>query len=206
MTNAEIKYRLKKFTMFSPEHIGKKFHVHEGNENEFYFSGFIFRNEEVIPYNLVMFNKYDKSENYINLKPTLLILLKYLNILHACLVLQALIDKYHREVKLVEDNILENLKHYDKRFKHKSTIHVTKHRSRERKFIASDKLRDDKRWNTLLISTFYEGCFINLLSEYKRQRPSSILMLYPSKYELVACENKHRQSIILQKRQNKRYD
>ena len=194
MKNKEIKELLSEFLYYAPEELQKKFAIHEGKDDEFYFYGLIFRDEEVMPYDMVMFDKNDQSETYINLKPTLLEISKSLNILHSCLVLVALIDKYYREIAVIENNILKYLQYYDPRFKHKSIHHVTKHRSRERKFIKSDKLRDDKRWNTLLLSTFKKGCYTEKFSKYRGERPSSVFMLYPSKHEIIAYQNQYRKS------------
>lgn len=203
MTNTEIKNELLEFLIFAPDEIKKLFHFHEGDDSEFYFCGFIFRNEEVLPFDIAVFDSKDQSQNYINLKPTLLEIAKNLNLLHACFVLNALTDKYTRETAVVENNIIENLKYYDSRFKHKSTIHITKHRSRERKFIKSDKFQDDKRWNTLLISTFYKTSYVKLLGEYRREGLATLFMYYPCKEELITYQNEYSKSIKLRKRQNK---
>lgn len=204
MTNAEIKEKLSEYLILAPEEMQRRFAVHDGNPEEFYFYGFIFRNEEVIPYDLSLFDKYDQSESYVNLKPTLLYLLKTLNLLHACVALAALIDKYHREIKVVENNIIENLKYYDPRFKSKFIWHIKKHRSRERKFIKSNKFQDDKRWNNLLIRTFNETCYSSWLGEYRNERSASFFMLYPCKHEFLANQDEYRKSLAIRKREDNR--
>lgn len=194
---------LQQYIYFAPENIQAKFangysfdsDAWRGNIGDCWYSGLLFRDNEVFAQNIYIFNSLDKYKpEYLNITTTFNSLLKHYNIFHACIVVKSLLKKYYRESNLTE-NLIIYIKNDNPNLKPRFRYSITKHHSRERKFISSDEAGVSRLWTEMLHKSFLQQrCRFDALEAMRSERPDSLYFAYEYERELVPTPNppKHR--------------
>ena len=197
---------LQQYIFFAPEEIQAKFangyafdsNEWRGNISDCWYSGFLFRDNEVFAQNIYIFNSSDKYKpEYLNVTETFNLLLKFYNIFHACIVMKSLLKKYYRESNLIE-NLIIYIKNDNPNLKPRFRYNITKHHSRERKFISSDKDRFQRFWTEMLHQCFIQQRrMFNTFESLRWERPDSLYFTYGEEPKLLLPTNppKYRGSV-----------
>ena len=214
---------LQQYIYYAPEHIQAKFaNGYEllsaewrGNIGDCWYDGLLFRDNEVYAQNIYTFRPQNKYKpDYLNVTQTFNHLLKFYNIFHACLVLKSLIKKYYRESNLTE-NLIIYIKNDHPNLKPRFRYNITKHHSRERKFINSEEDSFPGLWTTMLHESFIrQRCRFSAFESLRKERPDSLYFTYGEGAKLVSTPNppKHRRDIhghehgISHRKKRKRFD
>ena len=189
---------LQQYIFFAPEIVQSKFSngydfdsdVWRGNVGDCWYSGLLFRDNEVFAQNIYIYDSLNKYKpEYLNITETFNSLLKYYNIFHACIVVKSLLKKYYRESNLTE-NIIIYIKNDNANLKPRFRYSLTKHHSRERKFISSDEGGISRLWTEMLHKSFLQQrCRFSSFESMRTERPDSLYFTYGQGTELVLSSN-----------------
>lgn len=197
---------LQQYIYYAPENIQSKFSNGYdfgsdewlGNIGDCWFNGLLFRDNEVFDQNIYIFKTFENYKpKYLNITQLFTTLLKYYNIYHACIVAKSLLKKYYRESNLTE-NLIIYIKNDKSTLKPRFRYNITKHHSRERKFINSGEDGFSRLWTEMLHQSFLQQrCRFDTLESLRRERPDSLYFTYECERELVLRTDtpKHRGNI-----------
>ena len=197
---------LQQYIFYAPEHIqaqfanGYRFDSEQwrGNIGDCWFMGLLFRDNQVYAQNIYLFDAHNKYRpEYLNITETFNNLIKHYNIYHACIVAKSLLKKYYRESNLTE-NLIIYIKNDSPNLKPRFRYSITKHHSRERNFIISDRTAISRLWSKMLHQSFlHQRSRFNAFESLRGERPDSLYFTYEQKRELLPHPNppKHRGDI-----------
>ena len=155
------------------------------------FNGLVFKNNRVLVYNILIFNKdLNYRSDYLDITTAFNHLLDYYNIIHLCIIIPLILFKYYRE-NIIAEKIILYIKHQnDERFKPKFRHEITKHRGREGLFITDNRNANTSKWNQILFSAINQIGF-GLSNEQEKEGLDICSSVFAQAHELLNSSNKY---------------